>query len=72
MPDIDGFGVQRALRAQPALAHTLFVAMTGYGQRSDRERSIAAGFDAHLVKPVELALLEDLLMQAAQRRSDQA
>ena len=36
------------------------VAITGYGQESDRERSRAAGFDAHLVKPVDMDALEDL------------
>jgi CheY-like chemotaxis protein len=40
-------------------------AMTGFGQQSDKERSSAAGFDAHLVKPVSIELLDALLADAA-------
>lgn len=49
---LDGYEVARRLRAQPLFAKTPIVAVTGYGQESDRERSRAAGFDAHLTKPV--------------------
>jgi CheY-like chemotaxis protein len=54
----------------PALAGTVFAAMTGFGHASDRERTQAAGFHAHLVKPVELALFEALLEQAEVRRRE--
>ena len=57
LPRMDGYQVVAALRAQPRFATTRFVALTGYGRDEDRRRSLAAGFDAHLVKPVELATL---------------
>ncbi|RKF34598.1 PAS domain S-box protein [Paraburkholderia fungorum] len=68
MPKMDGFATLAGLRALPALAGTVFAAMTGFGHADDRERTRAAGFDAHLVKPVELALFEALLEQAQVRR----
>ncbi|RKE36188.1 PAS/PAC sensor hybrid histidine kinase [Paraburkholderia sp. BL23I1N1] len=68
MPKMDGCATVAVLRKMPTLAGTLFAAMTGYGHATDRERTRAAGFDAHLVKPVELALFEALLEQAEARR----
>ncbi|WP_305822316.1 hybrid sensor histidine kinase/response regulator [Massilia brevitalea] len=63
MPDIDGHALARRLREQPALREAAYVALTGYGQASDRASSRAAGFDHHLVKPVDagqlLALLDE-------------
>jgi PAS domain S-box-containing protein len=67
MPDMDGFSVLRALRAQGGHKHTVTAAMTGFGQDQDRERSIDEGFDAHLVKPVEMTLLDALLADAKRR-----
>ncbi|WP_133648854.1 PAS domain-containing hybrid sensor histidine kinase/response regulator [Paraburkholderia flava] len=61
MPGIDGFAVLKLLRALPELASTRFIAMTGFGQRSDRERTTEAGFDLHLVKPVDIALLDEFI-----------
>lgn len=57
LPGIDGYEVARRLRADPATGQVRLVALTGYGQDSDRERALAAGFDAHLVKPVDMARL---------------
>jgi CheY-like chemotaxis protein len=57
MPLIDGHELARRLHAQPALAGAMYVALTGYGQASDRESSRQAGFDRHFVKPVEAARL---------------
>ncbi|SAL17016.1 PAS domain-containing hybrid sensor histidine kinase/response regulator [Caballeronia humi] len=68
MPDMDGFAVLHALREYAPLASTMTAAMTGFGQNQDRERSMLAGFDAHLVKPVEMALLDDLLARAKRRQ----
>ena len=51
LPGLDGFEVAKRLRQQPALQNVVLVAMTGYGQESDRQRSQEAGFDHHLVKP---------------------
>ncbi|MFC5477274.1 ATP-binding protein [Massilia suwonensis] len=63
MPLIDGHALARQLRAQPTLAGALYVALTGYGQGSDRESSRQAGFDRHFVKPVEAARLLSTLAQ---------
>jgi PAS domain S-box-containing protein len=69
MPKMDGYELARAFRAQPALQGTLLVAVTGWGQPEDRQRTTAAGFDFHLVKPAEPAVLDRLLTAAALRPS---
>jgi CheY-like chemotaxis protein len=61
LPQMDGYELARRLRQLPALHRTRLVALTGYGRPSDREGSAAAGFDAHLVKPIEISQLEALL-----------
>ena len=55
----------RRLRAAPATAHALLVAVTGYGQSQDRDASSQAGFDHHLVKPVDMTDLDRILTAAA-------
>ena len=64
MPGMDGFTLLRTLRARPELAGLRAAAVTGYGQSTDRERTLAAGFDAHLTKPVELPALAALMVAA--------
>jgi len=61
LPGVDGYEVARRLKANPELAHIRLVAHTGYGSPEDRKRAHEAGFDAHLVKPAELADLEKAL-----------
>ncbi|MDQ3297721.1 MAG: ATP-binding protein, partial [Myxococcota bacterium] len=65
LPGMDGYALAAELRAEPTLADLVLVAVTGYGQRSDRERTTAAGFREHLVKPIKidqlLPVLETLL-----------
>jgi CheY-like chemotaxis protein len=61
LPDMDGNELARRLRAQPETAHAVLVAVTGYGQVEDRQRSMQAGFDHHLVKPVDFGKLNALL-----------
>jgi PAS domain S-box-containing protein len=61
LPGMSGYDFARAVRADEALRSTKLVAVTGYGQPEDREQSRAAGFDAHLTKPVEVAALDGLL-----------
>jgi PAS domain S-box-containing protein len=63
LPLVDGYEVARLCRQEPALEHVVLVALTGYGQEEDRLRSREAGFDAHLVKPVNLEELRVLLSQ---------
>jgi CheY-like chemotaxis protein len=61
LPGMDGYELARRLRAQPATAHALLVAITGYGQDSDRQLASEAGFDRHLVKPIDLDTLQAAL-----------
>ncbi|HUP23101.1 MAG TPA: PAS domain S-box protein [Thermoanaerobaculia bacterium] len=63
MPRLDGYEAARRIRSEPWGRDVLLVAVTGWGQDSDRERSQQAGFDLHLVKPVDLAKLESLLAE---------
>jgi signal transduction histidine kinase/CheY-like chemotaxis protein len=57
MPKLDGYEVARRLRAEPWGKHMLLIAVTGWGQDSDKQRATEAGFDCHLTKPVAV---EDL------------
>ncbi len=59
LPKMDGYEVARRLR--PAMEGVTLVAMTGYGQEEDRQRTQEAGFNLHLVKPVDFDRLEELL-----------
>ncbi|MEO8278646.1 MAG: response regulator [Ideonella sp.] len=68
LPDIDGHEVARRLRADPQRSGMFLVALTGWGQDDDRRRSHQAGFDQHLVKPVDIDRLLDILQSAAQRQ----
>ena len=61
LPVMNGYEVARRLRAAPDRKCPTHVAVTGYGQESDRLRSRDAGFDGHLVKPIELSQLSDLV-----------
>jgi CheY-like chemotaxis protein len=61
LPGLDGWGVARALRADPVTAEVHLIAVTGYGEDDDRQRSHECGFDLHLVKPVDPADLAGLL-----------
>ncbi len=61
LPELSGYEIAERLRKDPANRSMVLVAVTGYGQPSDRERSAQSGFDAHIVKPIELDVLEFLL-----------
>jgi signal transduction histidine kinase/CheY-like chemotaxis protein len=61
LPGMDGHELARRLRALPQTANALLIAVTGYGQAQDRDASQDAGFDHHLVKPVDMAALERIL-----------
>jgi signal transduction histidine kinase/ActR/RegA family two-component response regulator len=66
LPDMTGYELARRLRRQPGHAGAVFVALTGYGQERDRELSRQAGFDHHLVKPVDIAKLAQILARAGE------
>lgn len=63
LPELDGYEVARALRGDPETASMRLIAISGYGQQEDRERSLQAGFDLHLTKPVDPARLQEHLVQ---------
>lgn len=65
MPDMDGYEVARQMRLAPATRDAVLVALTGYGQEKDLQRSRAAGFDHHLLKPVGPEQLTELLASLA-------
>lgn len=65
LPKMAGTAVAEALRQMPGMQNVLLVAMTGYGQERDRERTRRSGFNAHLVKPVPADVLEQLLLDGA-------
>jgi CheY-like chemotaxis protein len=67
MPGMDGYEVARRLRGLPCTATARIVALSGYGQASDKMRSAQAGFDDHLVKPVEPDKLEEMVEALARR-----
>jgi CheY-like chemotaxis protein len=63
LPGMNGYEVAQEIRRYGELERTLLIALTGYGQRNDLEKSRAAGFDAHLVKPPNLEMLRKLLAE---------
>jgi CheY-like chemotaxis protein len=68
LPDMTGYELARRLRRDARHAHAVYVALTGYGQQRDRELSRQAGFDHHLVKPVEIGKLAQILAATAERK----
>ena len=68
LPHISGFELARRLRAQPNTNGTVLVAVTGWGKEEDRQRSREAGFDLHLVKPVEPDQILDEVRKAGAKR----
>jgi PAS domain S-box-containing protein len=68
LPEMDGYEVARRLRELPQTQKMVLIALTGYGQAEDRRRTRDAGFDHHLVKPVEPDALEALLNSIARGR----
>jgi CheY-like chemotaxis protein len=65
LPGLDGYEVAKRIREQPALQNAVLIAMTGYGQEKDRQRSQEAGFDHHLIKPADFAKVKQILATVA-------
>jgi len=63
MPGMDGLEVARRLHASDGDSHPLLIALSGYGRQEDRVRSWYAGCHLHLIKPVDLELLKQILWQ---------
>ena len=60
---MDGYELARRMRAHPLTRDTRLIALSGYGQSSDKELSARAGFDAHLVKPIAFGDLQNVIQQ---------
>jgi len=61
LPVVDGYELARRVRARKSFEAVRLIAITGYGQESDRQRALDAGFSDHLVKPVDMKYLESIL-----------
>ncbi len=68
MPQLNGYDLARALRAEPATAGIVLFAVSGWGQASDKDRASQAGFDRHFVKPISPETLLEALAGAVARR----
>ncbi len=66
LPGMNGYEVCKAMHSDPSLKNSVFIAQTGWGQSEHRQRSKEAGFDHHLVKPIDLKVLEELLSKITQ------
>ena len=69
LPGLNGYEVAKRIRQQPVLHNILLVAMTGYGQETDRQLSKESGFDHHLVKPVDFGKLQEILATISEKTS---
>lgn len=68
LPAVSGYEVAKWMRQQPALKNVVLVALTGYGQESDRQRTKDAGFDHHLTKPAEFAKVQAILSSVVEKQ----
>ena len=69
LPDISGYDVARALRSRSVASQLTLVAVTGWGAEEDRRRAQQAGFDEHLVKPVDTKKVTELLRREGEKLS---
>jgi CheY-like chemotaxis protein len=69
LPGLNGYEVAKQIRNQPRLKNVVLVALTGYGQESDRQASLEAGFNHHLIKPAKLDQVRKILATVAEQCS---
>ena len=67
MPEVDGYELCRRMRKEPFGAGLFLVALTGWGQEEDKARAFEAGFDRHVVKPIDRQTLLALLNEVSER-----
>ena len=67
LPGLTGYEVAKRIRQHPELKHVMLIALTGYGQDSDRQTSLQAGFNHHLVKPVRLEEMLQILATVSEK-----
>ena len=70
MPELDGLEVARRIRADPRSSKVLLLALSGSGELEDRSAALAAGFDHHLVKPADLAAIQQICNSVSARLRD--
>jgi CheY-like chemotaxis protein len=70
MPGLDGYQVCKAMKANPSLANTLFIAQTGWHTKERKKLSKQAGFDHHLVKPVDVNALLQILFLSVKGKTE--
>ncbi len=63
MPKLDGYETARRIRAMPWAERVILVAVTGFGQEEDRQKALEAGFDHHMIKPIDASLLMETLAE---------
>ena len=68
LPGMNGYEICQAMRKLPALKNSIFIAQTGWGQKEHRERTKEAGFDYHLVKPVDIKALTNILLMLEDKK----
>jgi CheY-like chemotaxis protein len=69
LPGMNGYDVAKRIRQEPDLQDIVLIAVTGYGQASDRQHSQAAGFDHHLVKPADITQVEQILATVSEDKT---
>jgi PAS domain S-box-containing protein len=67
LPGLDGYEVAKRMRQQPVLQNVVLVAVTGYGQESDRQRAQKAGFDHHMIKPARFEHVQKILATVSEK-----
>jgi CheY-like chemotaxis protein len=72
LPAIDGYEVARRVRRDPDLRQVVLVALTGYGREEDKQQAMAAGFDYHLVKPVNPDALHGLVARLGTQEAEKS
>jgi signal transduction histidine kinase len=61
MPEMDGYETVKKMREDPSISETKLIALTGFGQKEDKEKALHAGFGFHYVKPITLAILKEVI-----------
>jgi CheY-like chemotaxis protein len=72
LPGLNGYEVAKRIRRQPGGKEVVLIALTGYGQDTDRQQSADAGFNYHLVKPARLEQVKEILAAASEQRNQNA
>ncbi len=72
MPEMDGWQAADAMKADPALVHIPLIAVTAHTLPGDRKKTLAAGFDSYISKPLNVRMFDHLVGQALEKRSSGA